>query len=125
MLNKQKESKTMNDINETMDQAVINDDFNKIESIALNPKNALVRVHEFNMFTGQGRFVKKWVDISSVINQEDYFDDLSSDCQSYVMQLDKYKDLDYDKIVDDFDKPIEIKNNKWLEDFKKQINKKK
>ena len=54
-------------------------------------------------------FVKKWVDVSSVINKEDYFDDLNSDCQSYVMQLDKYKDLDYDKIVDDFDKPIEIK----------------
>ena len=115
----------MTQINEKMDQAVINDDFNKIESIALNPKNALVRVHEFNMFTGQGRFVKKWVDVSSVINQDDYFEDLNSDCQSYVMQLDKYKDLDYDKIVDDFDKPIEIKNNKWLEDFKKEINKSK
>ena len=36
MLNKQKESKTMNDINETMDNAVINDDFNKqISSIQL------------------------------------------------------------------------------------------
>ena len=33
--------------------------------------------------------------------------------------------MDYDKMVDDFDKPIEIKNNKWLEDFKKQINEKK
>ena len=111
----------MTEINEKMDQAVINDDFDKIESIALNPKNALVRVHEFNMFTGQGRFVKKWVDVSSAINQEDYFDDLNSDCQDYVMQLDKYKNMDYDSIVDDFDKPIEIKNNKWLEDFKKEI----
>ena len=125
MLNKQNESKTMNDINETMDQAIINDDFDKIESIALNPKNALVRIHEFNMFTGQGHFINKWVDVSSVINQDDYFDDLNSDCQDYVMQLDKYKNMDYDSIVDDFDKPIEIKNNKWLEDFKKQINKKK
>ena len=115
----------MNDINKTMDNAIIDDDFNKIESIALNPKNALVRVHEFNMFTGQGRFVKKWVDVSSVINQEDYFDDLNGDCQDYVMSLDKYKNMDYDKMVDDFDKPIEIKNNKWLEDFKKEINKSK
>ncbi len=47
----------MTDINETMDNAIIDDDFNKIESIALNPKNALVKVHEFNMFTGHGRFV--------------------------------------------------------------------
>ena len=113
----------MTEINEKMDQAVINDDFDKIESIALNPKNALVRVHEFNMFTGQGRFVKKWVDVSSAINQEDYFEDLNGDCQDYVMQLDKYKNMDYDSIVDDFDKPIEIKNNKWLEDFKKGIQK--
>ena len=115
----------MTQINEKMDQAIIDDDFDKIESIALNPKNALVRVHEFNMFTSQGRFVNKWVDVSSVINHEDYFEDLNSDCQDYVMQLDKYKNMDYDKIVDDFDKPIEIKNNKWLEDFKKEINKSK
>ena len=67
----------MTQINEKMDQAVINDDFNKIESIALNPKNALVRVHEFNMFTSEGRFVKKWVDVSSVINKEDYFKNIN------------------------------------------------
>ena len=115
----------MNDINETMDNAVINDDFNKIESIALNPKNALVRVHEFNMFTSQGRFVNKWVDVSSVINKEDYFDDLNSDCQSYVMQLDKYKDLDYDSIVGLYDEPIEKKNNESLQHLKDQINKRK
>ena len=72
MLNKQIKE-TMNDINETMDNAIIEDDFNKIESIALNPKNALVRVHEFNMFTGQGRFVNKWVDVSSVINMHSMF----------------------------------------------------
>ena len=40
----------MTDINETMDHAIECDDFDKIESIALNPKNALVRIHEFNMF---------------------------------------------------------------------------
>ena len=92
----------MTEINEKMDQAVINDDFDKIESIALNPKNALVRVYEFNMFTGQGRFVEKWVDVSNVINQEDYFEDLTGECQDYVMQK---------------------KNNKRLEQFKKAIEK--
>ena len=115
----------MSDINEKMDEAVINDDFNSIESIALNPKNALVRVHEFNMFTGQGRFVKKWVDVSSVINQEDYFDDLNGDCQDYVMSLDNYKNMDYDKMVDDFDKPIEKKNNESLKYFEDLIDKRK
>ena len=115
----------MNDINETMDQAVIDDDFDKIESIALNPKNALVRVHEFNIFTGQGRFVKKWVDVSSVINKEDYFEDLNGDCQDYVMQLDKYKNIDYDKMVDDYDQPIEKKNNESLKYFEDLINKRK
>ena len=110
----------MNDINEKMDQAVINDDFDKIESIALNPKNALVRVHEFNMFTGQGRFVNRWVDISNV--NKEYFEDLSGDCQDYIMSLDKYKDMDYDTIVGLYDEPIEQKNNKELELFRKQIN---
>ncbi len=61
-----KKRDNMTQINEKMDQAIIDDDFNKIESIALNPKNALVRIHEFNMFTGQGRFVNKWVDVSNV-----------------------------------------------------------
>ena len=113
----------MTEINEKMDQAVINDDFDKIESIALNPKNALVRVYEFNMFTGQGRFVEKWVDVSNVINQEDYFEDLTGECQDYVMQLDKYKNMDYDKMIEEYDRPIEKKNNKRLEQFKKAIEK--
>ena len=91
----------MTDINETMDHAIIEDDFNKIESIALNPKNALVRVHEFNMFTGQGRFVNKWVDVSNVF--KDLWDDLNGDCKDYVMDLTKYKDMEYDAMVEDYD----------------------
>ena len=91
----------MTDINETMDNAIIDDDFNKIESIALNPKNALVRIHEFNMFTGQGRFVNKWVDVSNVF--KDLWDDLSSDCKDYVMDLAKYKNMEYDAMVEDYD----------------------
>tara|TARA_R110000787_G_scaffold213176_1_gene322749 strand:+ start:285 stop:620 length:336 start_codon:yes stop_codon:yes gene_type:complete len=95
----------MTDINETMDNAIIEDDYNKIESIALNPKNALVRIHEFNMFTGQGRFVKKWVDISNVF--KDFWDDLNSDCQDYVMDLPKYKDMEYDAMIEDYDNVAE------------------
>ena len=115
----------MNDINETMDNAIIGDNFNKIESIALNPKNALVRVSCFNIFTGKLHYEQKWVDVSSVINKEDYFEDLNGDCQDYVMQLDKYKDMDYDKIVDDYDKPIEKKNNESLKYFEDLIDKRK
>ena len=93
------------DINEKMDNAVINENFNTIEKIALNPKNALVRVHEFIMFTGQGRFTKKWVDISEV--GKTYFDDLNGDCKDYIMDLPKYKKLDYDKMVEIYDNEVE------------------
>ena len=91
----------MTDINETMDHAIECDDFDKIESIALNPKNALVRIHEFNMFTGQGRFVNKWVDVSNVF--KDLWDDLNSDCHDYIMDLAKYKNMEYDAMVEDYD----------------------
>ena len=84
------------DINEKMDEAVINDDFNSIENIALNPKNAYVNVGKFNIFNGKFWREWEWVDISSVINKEDYFEDLNGDCQDYVMQLDKYKNMDND-----------------------------
>ena len=54
---------------------------------------------------------------------EDYFEDLSSDCQDYVMSLDKYKNMKYDDMVDDYNKPIDDENNKWFEQFKKDIEK--
>jgi hypothetical protein len=84
----------MTQINEKMDHAIINDDFDKIESIALNPNHAYVKVTDVNLFTGNSRTTHRWVDVSNV--GEDYFEDLSSDCQDYVMSLPKYKDLDYD-----------------------------
>ena len=57
----------------------------------------------------------------SNVNKE-YFEDLNGDCQDYVMSLDKYKDMDYDTMVGLYDEPIEQKNNKELELFRKQIN---
>ena len=111
---------TMTQINDKMDQAIMNDDFDQIEKIALNPNYALVKTTQYNMFTDQVNFVNRWVDISNV--NKEYFDDLSSDCQDYVMSLDKYKDMDYDTMVDLYDEPIEQKNNKELELFRKQIN---
>ena len=65
----------MTDVNKKMDDAICNDDFNTIESIALNPKYAYVKCSQFNMFTGDVSWVKRWVDISNV--GEDYFDDLN------------------------------------------------
>ena len=112
-------------INEKMNNAVINDNFNTIESIALNPKNAYVNVGKFNIFNGKFWREWEWVDVSSVIKKEDYFEDLSGECQDYVMQLDKYKQMDYDKMVEDYDKPIEKKNNESLKYFEDQINKRK
>jgi len=112
---------TIETINEKMNEALINDDFNEIENIALNPNYAYVKVLDVNLFNGNSRYTHRWVDISNV--NEDYFEDLSSDCQDYVMSLPKYKDLDYDTMVELYDDPIEKRNNKELEWFKKQINK--
>ena len=66
----------MTQINEKMDHAIINDDFDKIENIALNPNHAYVKVTDINLFTGNSRTTHRWVDVSNV--GEDYFEDLSS-----------------------------------------------
>ena len=121
MIKLTKKRETMTQINEKMDEAIINDDFDKIENIALNPNHAYVKVIDVNLFTGKARHTHRWVDISNV--NDDYFEDLSSDCQDYVMSLDKYKNMDYDTMVGLYDEPIEKRNNKELEWFKKQINK--
>lgn len=123
LINKQRKIKqmTIETINEKMNEALINDDFNEVENIALNPNYAYVKVLDINLFNGNSRYTHRWVDISNV--NEDYFEDLSSDCQDYVMSLPKYKDLDYDTMVGLYDEPIEKRNNKELEWFKKQINK--
>ena len=121
MIKSTNKKETMTQINEKMNEAIINDDFDKIENIALNPNHAYVKVIDVNLFTGKARHTHRWVDISNV--NDDYFEDLSSDCQDYVMSLDKYKNMDYDTMVDLYDEPIEKRNNKELEWFKKQINK--
>jgi hypothetical protein len=109
----------MTQINNKMDQAIMNDDFDQIEKIALNPNYAYVKCSQFNIFTGKLTFINKWVDISNV--GKEYFEDLNGDCQDYVMSLDKYKDVDYDTMVDLYNEPIEQKNIKSLELLKKQI----
>ena len=111
----------MTQINNKMDQAIIDDDFDQIEKIALNPNYAYVKCSQFNIFTGKLTFINKWVDISNV--NKEYFEDLSGDCQDYVMSLDKYKDMDYDTLVDLYNEPIEQKNNKQLELLRKQLTK--
>jgi len=120
MIKSTKKKELMTQINEKMNEAIINDDFDKIENIALNPNHAYVKVLDVNLFTGKSRYSHRWVDISNV--NDDYFEDLSSDCQDYVMSLDKYKNMDYDTMIDLYDGPIEKRNNKELEWFKKQIN---
>lgn len=114
----------MNDINEKMNDAITNDDFNQIENIALNPNHVLIKVHEFNLFTNRSYFVNRWVDISDI--GKEYYDDLSSDCHDYLNQCEKYKDLDYDTMVETYDKEVEqyeLKNgthiSQWLEKFNK------
>ena len=99
---------TMNDLNETMDEAIINDDFNKIESIALNPNHALVRMSQYNMFTDQVSFVNKWVNISEVFKE--LWDDINTDCHDYIMDLPQYKNMDFDQMVEDYD----CKTYEWI-----------
>ena len=99
---------TMTQINEKMDQAIINDDFDQIENIALNPNHALVRMTQYNMFTDQVSFVNRWVDISEVFKE--LWDDINSDCHDYIMDLPQYKNMDYDQMVDDYDK----KTYEWI-----------
>jgi hypothetical protein len=45
----------MDEINEKMDQALMDDDFNQIENIALNKNHAYVKVTDINLFTGKSR----------------------------------------------------------------------
>ena len=91
----------MTQINEKMDQAIINDDFDQIESIALNPNHALVRMSKYNMFTDQVSFVNKWVNISEVFKE--LWDDINTDCHDYIMDLPQYKNMDFDQMVEDYD----------------------
>ena len=99
---------TMTQINDKMDQAIMNDDFDQIEKIALNPNYALVKTTQYNMFTDQVNFVNRWVDISEVFKE--LWDDLNSDCHDYIMDLPQYKNMDYDQMVDDYDK----KTYEWI-----------
>jgi len=99
---------TMTQINDKMDQAIMNDDFDQIERIALNPNHALVKTTQYNMFTDQVSFINKWVDISEVFKE--LWDDINSDCHDYIMDLPQYKNMDYDQMVDDYDK----KTYEWI-----------
>ena len=105
----------MTTLDEKMNTAVSNDNFTEIENIALNPDNALVRVSSFNMFTNQIEFKKTWVNISNV--GRDFFEDLSGDCQDYISDLVKYKNMDYDSMVESYDNEVEKTDPYNLKDF--------
>ena len=108
MLKTNQQKETMTQINDKMDQAIINDDFDQIENIALNPNHALVKTTQYNMFTDQVSFINKWVDISEVFKE--LWDDINSDCHDYIMDLPQYKNMNYDQMVEDYDK----KTYEWI-----------
>ena len=89
------------DINEKMNNAMIDDDMNTIDNIALNPKNAYVKCHDLNIWNGKASINYRWVDVSDVFKE--LWEDLNSDCQDYIMDLPKYKKMDYDKMVKSYD----------------------
>ena len=55
-----------------------------------------VKCKGLNIWNGTPTTENRWVDVSDVFKE--LWSDLSSDCQDYVMSLDKYKDMDYDTI---------------------------
>ena len=91
----------MNNINEKIDETVMNGDFDKIESIALNPKSAYVKCKGLNIWNGTLTTENRWVDVSDVFKE--LWSDLSSDCQDYVMSLDQYKNMDFDTMLKKYD----------------------
>ena len=66
-----------------------------------NKMNAYVKCHDLNIWNGKVTTEKRLVDVSDVFKE--LWSDLSSDCQDYVMSLNKYKDMDFDKMLKDYD----------------------
>jgi len=69
--------------------------------MGVNKMNAYVKCHGLNIWNGKVTTEKRLVDVSDVFKE--LWSDLSSDCQDYVMSLDKYKDMDFDKMLKEYD----------------------
>ena len=60
-----------------------------------------LKCNDLNIWNGKASTNYRWVDVSDVFKE--LWDDLSSDCQDYVMSLNKYKDMNFEKMLKDYD----------------------
>jgi len=60
-----------------------------------------VKCKGLNIWNGTPTTKNRWVDVSDVFKE--LWSDLSSDCQDYIMSLDKYKDMDFDTMLKKYD----------------------
>ena len=79
-----------------IDQAIEQDDYDKLIQSGLVP----VRVLLMN-----GKYETRWTDISDV--GKEYFADLNSDCQDFVLDLFSYQNLNFDETVEMYDHKVD------------------
>ena len=95
----------MKTLTEKIEEYVENNNLHAIEA-AFNSGCHPIKEPRIDLWTGQLLgYETIWVDTKE-INKE-YYDNLSSDCQSYVQQLDEYKSLNYDDVIIAYDKKVD------------------
>ena len=95
----------MTTLTDKINNFIENDDLQSIE-IAFNSGCHPIKEPRINLWTGQFLgYETIWVDTKEV--NKEYYDNLSSDCQSYVQQLDEYKSLSYDDVIIAYDKKVD------------------
>lgn len=95
----------MTTTNEKINEYIEQGSIDKIASSGLVP----IRRPVVDLWHGKiTHYETVFVDTSEVYKE--YFTDLSGDAQDFVMQLNCYKSMDYDSMVDHYDAIVEKKN---------------
>jgi len=95
----------MTTLTDKINNFIENDDLQSIES-AFNSGCHPIREPRIDLWTGKFLgYETIWVDTREV--NKEYYDNLSSDCQSYIQQLDEYKSLSYDDVIIAYDKKVD------------------
>ena len=95
----------MKTLTEKIETYIQNDDLQSIE-MAFNSGCHPIKEPRIDLWTGKFLgYETIWVDTKEV--NKEYYDNLSSDCQSYVQQLDEYKSLSYEDVIIAYDKKVD------------------
>ena len=97
-----------------IDQAIEQGDHDKLVYSQLVPVKVLLM---------NGRYETRWTDITEV--GKEYFADLSSDCQDFVLDLPCYELLNYDETVEMYDYKVDkyqLDNGIHISQLLKEIN---